>query len=168
MHHRGHAKLRADGNRESLSSSPHHPLLNNLPGNVLPHLHSLVEGENLCLHWGSVEVREKDVRAIQEYRISASPCGEDFIFQGKLLKESNSNQYCRDRGGVVLAESTVTLMSLGKLGRHTLDACHPKLQGISIFQVVRAPGKGLQSHTKSLPLLGSYQTSIFSPEKWGS
>lgn len=32
-----------------------------------------------------------------------------------LLKESNGNQCCRDKGGVVLSESTVMVLSLGKL-----------------------------------------------------
>lgn len=58
--------------------------------------------------------------------MSASPCGEDLIFWGRLLKEGNSNQHCRDKGGVVLAESTITLLSLGKRVHRTPDACSPK------------------------------------------
>lgn len=42
----------------------------------------------------------------------ASPCGEDFIFQGRLLEESNTNQYCYDKGGVVVGKSTIMLLSL--------------------------------------------------------
>lgn len=99
MHHGRHAKLRADGNRGSLSFYPRHPLLNDLPGNVVSCLHSLVAGENLCHQWGSMRVREKDVRAIQEYIISASPCGEDFIFRGKALKGKQQKSVLSGQGG---------------------------------------------------------------------
>ena len=75
-------------------------------------------------------------------------------FRGRLLKESNSNQYGRDKGGVVLADSAVTLLSLGKLRLLTPDACSPKPQRIGGFQVRRAPGKRLWSQRKSPPLLG--------------
>ena len=88
-------------------------------------------------------------------------------FRGRLLKESNSNQCCGDKGGVVLAESTVTLLSLGKLRRLTPDACSPKPQRIGSFQVERAPGKRLWSHTTSPPLLGKSPNLDFSHLKNG-
>ena len=89
-------------------------------------------------------------------------------FRGRLLKESNSNQCCGDKGGVVLAETTVTLLSLGKLRRLTPDACSPKPQRIGSFQVGRAPGKRLWSHTTSPPLLGKSPNLDFSHLKNGN
>lgn len=162
--------MRADGNGESLFLlfllSPPPPF--EWPVGKCSLVPSLAIREgNLCHQWGSMRVREKDVLAIQEYIISASPYGEDFIFQGKLLKESNSNKYCRDQRGVVLFQSTVTLLSPGKLPRLTPDACSLKPQRIGIFQVVRAPGKGLWSRTKSPPLLGKSPNLYFSHLKSG-
>lgn len=68
---------------------------------------------------------------------------------------------------MVLAETTVTLLSLGKLRRLTPDACSPKPQRIGSFQVGRAPGKRLWSHTTSPPLLGKSPNLDFSHLKNG-
>lgn len=69
------------------------------------------------------------------------PVWRGLHISGVALK--GKQQYCRDKGGVVLAESTVTPLSLGRLVHLTPDACSPKPRGIGIFQVVRAPEKGL-------------------------
>lgn len=87
-----------------------------------------------------MRAREKEVWTIRQYIMHASPCGAGFIFLGGSFK--GKQEYCRDKGGVVLAESTITLLSPGRLVHLTPDACSPKPLGISIFQVVRAPEKG--------------------------
>lgn len=88
---------------------------------------------------------EKDVWATQEYIMS--PCGEDFIVQGSVLKGKQQQSVLspRRRGS---AESNVTLLSLGKRVHLARVACSPKPQGVSVFQVVRAPWKRLWSRTK--------------------
>lgn len=99
----------------------------------------------------------------------ASPCGEDFVFKGRLLKESNSSQYCRDKGGVVLAESTQRCFPW-----ESSDASDPMLVPLNlwesrgcILQVTRLQGKDSGVTQNPRPALGSPQTSVFSPENWG-
>lgn len=64
-----------------------HPAQQSLPGKVVLGFHSLGEGGRVYVTSGeSLRMREKDARAIQESRMSASSGGKDFICQEKALK----------------------------------------------------------------------------------
>lgn len=160
MHLHRQSKLRADGNGESVSlSSP--PASEDLPGNAVSCLHSLVEGKNFCHQWGSMRMREKRrLRDLGICNIRLPVWRRLHLSVGRLLKESNSNQCSGDKGGVVLAESTVMLLSLGKLRRFTPDACSPNLRESVASKSGELQGKRVWSHTNPHPSLGSHQTSI--------
>lgn len=55
------------------------------------------------------------------------------------------------KGGVVLAESTVMLLSLGKLRRLTPDACSPKLRESVASKSGELQEKGLESYKIPTP-----------------
>ena len=75
-------------------------------------------------------------------------------FRGRLLKESNSNQYDRDKGGVVLAEAVESfgfshLMPVPLNLRESVASKSGELQG---------KGSGVKENPH--PSLGSHQASI--------
>ena len=151
--------------RESLLSSP--PASDDLPGNVVSYLTRWWREVFLSPVGINAGRGEKTSERSRNIKYPPRRVAGISSFRGRLLKESNSNQYGRDKGRVVLADSAVTLLSLGKLRLLTPDACSPKPQRVGSFQVGRAPGIRLWSQRKSPPLFGKSPNLDFSHLKNG-
>lgn len=122
---------------------------------------SLASGGRGFMSLEGISAGEGEVWAIQEYITSTSPCGEDLIFLGRLLKESKLVLSRQGRGGSGRKHCHAVVP-----WKAHIQCLFPETTGNQSSRE-DSREKVLRSCKNPRPSFRSYQISVFTSEKWG-